>query len=484
MASLFNLSSRYIIAFSYDRSKLKFNELANKKESPWELEEQDDQEKDIYNYIDASFLNKGNILTCETNKAIACNYIRHFENRKYIYIQDDDEINFNINDFHLLLFQSGIGFLWYEPAFRSKNLTDTQLINFNYYFKELARNENANCIYIESKPRDIIPGEDCPKTSKILKNNKVIDREKFSFGGWISEILFELNCNVIFYPFRKSAVQGKALPDKAILFHHLSTTNDKEIVDYAYYLTRGYKQSYKRPSDVDKLMMHPFDNVYFFATSEGCGYYAVSNADNKAFFNDPSKVMGDYFELFIMLLYQSYTLVLCSEKIANGLSANSEDYKKYSAETIEELENINIDLNVFLAKSVYSSVSHVQHQNDFYEYVSSTLRIKENIESVSAGIEALRNLENNLMEEEKEKQQRSLEVGVTLISILAIFSAFNDTNDFINNYLPYIWEGSLISIISNGFILLITLIVLFLAIKFAIARFVYTMNNRKRNKKK
>ncbi len=72
---------------------------------------------------------------------------------------------------------------------------------------------------------------------------------------------------------------------------------------------------------------------------------------------------------------------------------------------------------------------------EFFNYISDKLLIKENINSVSAGIEALNNIENNLYEEELEKKNHFLEGCLTIVSLLAVLSAFNDGNDFVRNYL-------------------------------------------------
>ena len=157
-----------------------------------------------------------------------------------------------------------------------------------------------------------------------------------------------------------------------------------------------------------------------------------------------------------------------SEKIAHELSANASEYTKPSTKISTSLNNITTELNVFLAKSVYSSVSYVQHQNDFFEYVSKMLRIQENISSVSAGIEALRNLEMHLEADEIAKKNASLETGITLISLLAIFSAFVDANEFVRNYLWSMFDLSQPAevLIVNGIVLCITLAVFFCCIRF------------------
>ena len=95
------------------------------------------------------------------------------------------------------------------------------------------------------------------------------------------------------------------------------------------------------------------------------------------------------------------------------------------------------EINIFLVKSVYSSVSHISHQNDFYEYLLRRLRIRENIEGLTIGLESLEKLQEarereriqrieSLENEEQELSDDRLNIGLGLISNLALVSAIAD----------------------------------------------------------
>ena len=71
----------------------------------------------------------------------------------------------------------------------------------------------------------------------------------------------------------------------------------------------------------------------------------------------------------------------------------------------ETMENLTSKLNSFLVKGAYASVSHIQHQNGFYQYGIERLNIKEDVQSVTVGVEALaqiQRLKHEALEESKE----------------------------------------------------------------------------------
>lgn len=408
------VTSRYIVAFKYDTVKLKYNELCKKNINDWELAPENTMEQDVYSYVSSSIIDKSNLGILLPNYTIGCRYKYAGLKNNFELVCSDKGLNvkFTINEMELILFQNGIGFLWYETHFKSKKLTAEEIINSVYHMKELARNDKNNKVY------NVIFDND-------TKEKKL---ETFSIGEWVAEILNSLNTKIDFYPSRTTR-DGKKIPDKAVLFHYGLVAQEENLLYMAYNLTRGYKNSYRMTEKEEEKMLHPFENVYCFATIEGCGYYALASNDGKTFAASENKVFADYFLMYILVLYQSYSLLMYSEQIAEKLSADRDDYNDFSQNEQEVLERINRDINVFLAKSIYSSVSHIQHQNDFYEYASDKLRIKNNISSVSAGIEALKNLENKLEEDERSQRGKALEGILVLISLLSIFSTWDDVLD-------------------------------------------------------
>ena len=171
----------------------------------------------------------------------------------------------------------------------------------------------------------------------------------------------------------------------------------------------------------------------------GCGYYVVPGEENRNFYlrTLKKKIMLDHFTLYILALYQSYTLLKFTGQIQSVLSAESAWYLENSEESVGILKQIATQINVFLVKSVYSSVSHISHQNDYYEYVIRKLKVRENIDGLTIGLESLQKLQEDRAKErieaieERENQEREvsddrLNIGLGLLSILALISAVAD----------------------------------------------------------
>ncbi len=431
-----NIKSKYIVPFSF--GSLEYNKLHEKCDS-WVIEDRNTLESDIYEYVQQSFIATENISGADPARKIACIYkyngVYLPDNFKLKYINAGVYRYFYMREVHVALFQTGIGLLWFVPEISGKCEELSELIDFTYNLKELARNEKSNCIFRESI-EEVREGDDIPE-DKLLPDGKRYKKDlHFFVGEWIDNIVKTIRVDITYYPSRVRTIKGekKVLPDKAVLFHCGTVELEENIDNGIIYLSRGYKSSYRLNSNLQTEIFQPFENVKCYTSSEGCGYYAIVNRDDHEFFMDLNKVRNDYFSLYLLALYQSYTLLRYSELIAKELSAKYDDYNNYSKELEENLDEITTGLNVFLAKSVYSSVSHVQQQNEFFNYISGRLLIKENISSVSAGIEALNNIESNLYEEEMQKRNHFLEGCLTIVSLLAVLSAFNDGNDFVRNY--------------------------------------------------
>ena len=73
------------------------------------------------------------------------------------------------------------------------------------------------------------------------------------------------------------------------------------------------------------------------------------------------------------------------------------------------MESIHSQINLFLVKSTYESVSNIQHQNGAYIYGKKALRIEEDMKSLTVGLEALCGIEverQKLILEQKRKQEK------------------------------------------------------------------------------
>ena len=475
-----DIKSKYIVPFSFKSPE--YNRLHEKSNS-WIIEDSNTLESDIYEYVQQSFITAENIDESDPVIKIACIYkyvgTSLSENFKLKYVNSEAYRYFYIREVHVALFQTGIGLLWFVPEISGKCDKISELIDFTYNLKELARNEKSNCIFRENI-EEVQDDEKIP-VEKMLPDGKRYKKDTHFFvGEWIDDIAKTISESITYYPSRVRTIDGikRTLPDKAVLFHCGTVDATDNIDNVIVCLSRGYKSSYKLNKNLRDELYQPFQNVKCYTSSEGCGYYAAVNKNDHAFFLDLNKVREDYFCLYLLALYQSYTLLRYSELIAKKLSAKYDDYNDYSKELEDNLDAITTGLNVFLAKSVYSSVSHVQQQNEFFNYVSKRLLIKENINSVSAGIEALNNIESNLYEEEMQKRNHFLEGCLTIVSLLAVLSAFNDGNDFVRNYAMSMFAPN--QPIEIYVVNIILLIVAFIVIGLLFKYLIYKPNRKKR----
>ena len=161
----------------------------------------------------------------------------------------------------------------------------------------------------------------------------------------------------------------------------------------------------------------PFANVLWMASREGCGYYAWVDDKNEQFFtgNLYSKIINDYFLLYIRTLYQSYSLLRFSVKISKLLPNDVNKYLLVSDETEAisgKIDRISTEINLFLVKSIATSVSHIHHQNEFYQYLCEKFKIEEDVRSVTAGLDSLCRIQHETVlkkQEEAEKKAREIQ---------------------------------------------------------------------------
>ena len=96
----------------------------------------------------------------------------------------------------------------------------------------------------------------------------------------------------------------------------------------------------------------------------------------------------------------------------------------------KELDELYKKMNDFLMKSMATSVSHTHHQSEFYVYLKKRLRISEDVESVTAGLDAMDGIIRQQQDDEGKKRDNLTQVVLGFVSVLSIISAFNDWHQF------------------------------------------------------
>lgn len=422
--------------------------------------------------------------------------------------------NVLVSNLGLMLFRNGLGMVWYELKIPQNSIKSDQLKTFQNVIRELSRSM-ASVVWEKQKEE--------PEFGVVRseKNGFKTYISPFSFADWINDIVGFLNVRYLAerkYSYSKmiknsmNALKGlrnevvkreenvkdrySYSPDKAILFSYVSfgqsedvdSRNDK--YSLAYHLTNGYKDSYHYSAELTNEIKSPFDDVYWYATQEGVAYLAWVSEDNKEVFESliPSKVRADYFALYMKILYQSFSLMLYAEKIQTNISAVNE---KYIAEPLDKrITDLFGEINLFLTKSMATSVSHIHHQSEFYVYIKNQLRVQDDVESVTAGLNALDAIqreqrqreENKRIQEAWQEEQRrereaqearlarearekksdgKIQAIMGLFALLGISSALVDCFDFISKFDPAGDFWSLISVtqgIEIGFFIVVGII--------------------------
>lgn len=411
--------SRYVIPFYFDYkddgySRILKNFIYNEKDYKvlglpkdcrwikrgfWENYKNDDAtqpEMDIYTYLLEILRDEEESINSDN---LGASYVLKTSgsllNLQYVNDSVKDGIGFKCNDLGVLLFRNGIGFIWYDIEF-GKTISVDEYVGFQHNFKELARTHS----------------------DKIRRKIGKDEYETFCMGKWIEQVFDSSSLGIKFWAERKTVIENDGheirIPDKSLLFQYMfiDTAEEQERMELAFRVANGYDTKYNSPSTLKNEIYEPFGNTCFYTSKTGMAYVVSNNESNASFFenNFKGKYVRDYFYIYMLLLYQTYSSIHYS-RLLTKLPAevkNIESDKKY----IELLESLHVQINLFLVKSTYESVSNIQHQNGAYIYGKKSLRIEENMKSLTMGLEALRGIEverQKALDEEKRIQLEKIE---------------------------------------------------------------------------
>ena len=389
-------------------------------------------------------------------------------------------LNVNLRDMGLYLFRNGLGFLWYELSLvkpktakiqkpKDGPITTEELMEFQRTVKELNKDQKVRLLKKQAEPGPIsfdepyeetvylspfYPGQMVADTLRFLNVSYLTYRkshdgdmdmrsDKFTKAYLYGLEKLELGAELPDEYVRANKGPQRVLPDKAVLFSYGVMTNPQnreELGDeedryrLTYYLTNGYNTTYDCSPDIVSEIIRPFNNAYWFASKEGVSYFKWPNAENEGIFRSVirTNVKRDYFVLFIKAIYQSYSLQLLGRKIQDDIPA--EHLQNMKKEDFLKVERRYEETNLFLTKNMATSVSHIDHQSVFYSYLKRRLRIAEDANSISAGLEALEALQKEKRDEEEKERDDAVQNTLGIISLLAIASALIDSFDFISMF--------------------------------------------------
>lgn len=381
----------------------------------------------------------------------------------------------------MILYRNGLGFFWYELKIPEEKMTSDDVKLLQYRIRELNRDV--------SLWRKVNAEPDIGFVSEIIKTKSGQEIKKylepFSFGTWIAQELSFMPVRFVAerqsaYPrIMKKAIaslpksileifgrdatldsQPVTVPDKAVLFTYCAFKRSDASIDnnnkssLAYHLANGYKDSYHCSDEVFNDMRRPFSDVIWYATQEGAAFLAWPQDDNRVFFNSVilGKIKVDYFTLFLKALFQSYSLLLYAARLKVGVHTGEDAITNKT--TVDSITALYSEINTFLTKSMATSVSHVHHQSEFYNYLKKQLRIQEDVNSITAGLDSLYAIqrekskkeenrrilaeqeERSNRDEQQKKRDDKFQAIMGLFALLSISSALIDCFDFIANFDP------------------------------------------------
>ena len=390
-------------------------------------------EMDIYSYLPSILIedekvvsNLGTSFVYKTSGKLLDLEYRYKE--KQLEMEDGDSeksISFKCKDLGMLLFRNGIGFIWYETEFKDPISLD-EYIRFQHDFKELARTREKKFVRKT--------GFDREKKEDIY--------ESFCLGEWLSQVIAAEKLGIRFWAERKTESYDSnkvRIPDKALLFQYLfiESATDKESEDLVFRIANGYDEKYNAPDSIAEDLYKPFGNTCFYVSKAGMACIVDNSDSNELFFTDqfPEKYVRDYFFIYMLLTYQTYSLAHYS-RLLTKLPADEELFNK-QVMYADKLESLNGQINLFLVKSVFESVSNIHHQNGVYRYGKKSLSIEEDIRSLTIGLSALEEMEKDkrkqkeqkekeIEKEKEEKRDRKINLALIVFGFMVVVSAWLD----------------------------------------------------------
>lgn len=294
--------------------------------------------------------------------------------------------------------------------------------------------------------------------SKIAKTFNLTVFKPLNMGFWINHILEPIKdldgIYIEYFSSRKPFPDRSSnivIPDKSIVFSYMvSEINDQnELHTKTYRLATGYTERHNPLSDNSVFWNHS-TGVLWYGSQQGCGRVIARGEMQSTYYEDMvrSKGLDDYYIMYLLELNQKYGLIYYGKAITEELTQDVDQYVRDNEDLRKKLLKLNAEINLFLMKCSYTSVSNIQKQNEFYFYIRKQLNIEEDINSIKSGLEGLSVLQDSLSQRERERKEaavserknksdRMLNISLGMLSLLAVISAISDAK-------ALLWNGNLL----------------------------------------
>lgn len=365
-------------------------------------------------------------------------------------------VPFDLTNVYVHLFSSGIGLLVYDAVPAGLSGPD-ELAGFQCGFKELCHSDKTISFTSLFSRVPVDSAEAAQAALEAAKNSPPaglpegsVPDFRYNEKGRQVEIRYRITCrlgDLLHWILHSScadiayfSASGSGLPDKAVLMSYVVFTDGPaDLRAAACHLARGYDAKYRISRDDLAACQTLFDNVVCCASFEGCCIAVRPDEDNRSFFvNNPP--YGVYAFIFLLTLYQHYSLLRFSDRMTNGFPSDPDLYLT-GASYADDMQRLITQINTHLMKSDFSTVSHIRSHNLFYDYCKKALRIPEDTQGLTSGFDYLVRLQADqrraqiaeIREREMERQKEEADLREAraehlnqLVSILTCVTFLGD----------------------------------------------------------
>ena len=445
---------RYIIPFQYDRKDTCFWE---KLSADWEPCNLLSGECDLYSYVANLVTCTGTVLKEDGSIGISLrlkknrirSVLRLGRERCRTILKDQREIQWRFADVGLFLFQSGVGFLWYETELSEKQQEDVDtLLEFLYSMKEISysvREGSGRGIYFQIK-EEMTEEAFLRKKAEADQKGQAIEaypiKEKPGKMAVKQELPVDFYRDVVarllgqipvtsYFSERRTG-EGEKKPDRALLFSWIYRVGQERDdgnllfqLGHSYYDT--YRASHSFLNNLEEHIYEPFCESRWYACQEGCTNLVELSEPKQFYENGYQKRLDTYFYLYVLVLSQYYGLLGHAEQIA-ALPDSREAYRK--GRKMEQVQEYLEDVQLFYMKNIFSQVSHFSHQNQFYGYLQRTMSVEQVNQELSMELAAVHQI---LKERKDELHGRRLRLFSIVSAIFVIIQVFSSVHQVVDN---------------------------------------------------
>ena len=424
-----------------------------------------EMETDIYQYLFKGFEEHQEACARNgTNLGVSFIYQskHHFIEIKYC-VNGNPVLLYGLN-MGVLICRNGVSFIWYEIGFPDA-IDQENYIQFQHQFKELTS-----------------LGELIMK-SDVTTKNQIVESPLFCMGEWLKHVVDPFEFPIHFWSerevFLETSGQKEMIPAKALLFQYffVETEERQERCKLAFQLANGYDTKYEPPLTLLEECYEPFGNTCFHISKSGFAYVVSRTTLSEGFFknNFPYKFVKDYFFIYLLLLYQTFSCAQYS-RLLTKLPADTSAFEHEVAH-LDTLESLDTQINLFLIKSIFDSISSVHHQNGCYKYGKMALCIDDDIHSLKVGLDALRGIEREKYENQcaliekmelkiRERRESAVNCAVTVVGFLVVISTIMDVLNLVDWFLVSKYRIHSWHIMALGIVAVITLLIFVCYYKF------------------